>query len=417
LLDAYLKEDGAIVQEFMEAAFHTYMPQKLSHEIATALYGDIVESSVGRLEQFSACAYAHFLQYGLKLKEDAEYEVNSADIGTIYHEVMKRFAEFLKENGYHWTDFSLDEADEFVDQTIQKLAREYENALFYSSEESLHAISDMAEVLKRSIHTLKYHMTKGLFEPKRFEVPFYMGEQIKAKGRIDRIDTFEKDGEVYVKVVDYKSGKNDFDPVAFYFGLKMQLAVYMKAAVLLEQNEQRDKHVIPAALVYYQFQNPFVEEENNELIGADGSVIKEALEEKIRKKMQITGLVSEEDTVIMALDREFETESDVMQLKRKKDGSFYKGSMTGTRKQFDLLMDYVDYKMSEVEKRVYEGEIAVNPYRRKDKNACQYCNYRSVCHFDERIEGYHMRNLDKATEEEAWDNIAKALGKEREDGN
>jgi hypothetical protein len=40
-----------------------------------------------------------------------------------------------------------------------------------------------------------------------------------------------------------------------------------------------------------------------------------------------------------------------------------------------------------------------------------------VCHFDERIGGYHMRNLDKATEEEAWDNIAKALGKEREDGN
>ena len=418
LLDAYLKEQGEeIISQFLEAAFYQYEPKKLPAALAQALYGDIVESSVGRLEQFSACAYAHFLKYGMRLKEDAEFEVSSADVGNLYHEVMKRFAEFLKERGYHWTDFPLNEADAFIEQLMEKLSKEYENALFYSSEESLYAISDMTAILKRTIHTLRYQMAKGLFTPKSFEVPFYLGDKIKAKGRIDRIDTFEKDGEVYVKVVDYKSGKNEFDPVEFYFGLKMQLAVYMKAAVALEEEKQTDKHVIPAALVYYQFQNPYVEEEGGDLTGADGTVSEEALERKIREKMKMTGLVSEDDAVILALDKEFETESDVMPVKRKKDGSFYKNSITGTREQLELLMDYVDYKIEEVGKRVYAGEIEINPYKKKDKNACQYCTFKGICHFDEKIEGYRMRQLDQTDADLAWQEIARVLGKEKESGN
>jgi ATP-dependent helicase/nuclease subunit B len=128
--------------------------------------------------------------------------------------------------------------------------------------------------------------------------------------------------------------------------------------------------------------------------------------------MKMTGLVSEEEQVIRAMDREFETESDVIPLKRKKDGCFTANSITASQAQMELLMEYVDHKMSEVEKKVYEGEIAVNPYCKDKKNACTYCSYKGICHFDPRIEGFRMRDLDRIGQDEAWNLIADAVGKE-----
>ena len=409
LLSAYRKNGGeGLVSMFMDSAFYTYQPVKLSEEIARALYGDIIESSVGRLEMFSSCAYAHFLKYGMSLAKQKEYEVDSADIGNIYHEMMKRFSEFLKENGYTWADFPKEEAEKFVDETMDKLSKEYENALFYSTASDLYVMKDMSAVLKRTILTLRYQMAKGMFEPRSFEVPFYMGDKIKTKGRIDRIDTFTKDGNVYVKVVDYKSGKHQFDPVEFYFGLKMQLAVYMKAAVDMTEKENPKENVVPAALVYYQFQNPFVELEGNEAMGADGSFMMSVLEDKVHEKMKLTGLVCEDEEVILAMDKEFETQSDIMSVKRKKDGSFYQNSITGTRKQMELLMDYADYKIKEVGERVYQGEITANPYEMKGETACKYCSFHSVCHFDTAVDGYAVRRLDAIKEDEAWEKMEDA---------
>ena len=97
------------------------------------------------------------------------------------------------------------------------------------------------------------------------------------------------------------------------------------------------------------------------------------LEDKVHEKMKLTGLVCEDEEVILAMDKEFETQSDIMSVKRKKDGSFYQNSITGTRKQMELLMDYADYKIREVGERVYQGEITANPYEMKGETACKYC--------------------------------------------
>jgi len=407
LLKAFEAEDREGLVSFLtEASFYAAPQKELPMELARALYGDIVESSVGRLEQFSACAYAHFLRYGLKLKEQSEFELEASDIGNMFHEVMKLFSEYLKERGEHWGTFDITEADRFVERTMEKLAKEYESALFYDSASNRYAVEDMKKVLKRTIKTLRFQLSRGLFEPRSFEVPFYVGDKIKARGRIDRIDTFEKDGNVYVKVVDYKSGSHKFDPVELYFGLNMQLSVYMNAAVTLEKQRKQnaDKDIIPAALVYYQFQNPYVDLENE-------GYKEELAEEKILEKMQISGLVSERDTVLHAMDQEFETASAVMPVKRKKDGSLSSTSITGTTEQFSLLMEYADYKIKEIGERVYKGDISVNPYQKDDRNACTYCSYKGVCHFDTKVEGFVMRKLDKMSADEAWDKMSECLGR------
>ena len=58
-----------------------------------------------------------------------------------------------------------------------------------------------------------------------------MGRLLNLRGRIDRMDVFEDEDKVYVKIMDYKSGSTSFDLALLYHGLQLQLVVYMDAAL------------------------------------------------------------------------------------------------------------------------------------------------------------------------------------------
>lgn len=73
-------------------------------------------------------------------------------------------------------------------------------------------------------------------------------ESMRLQGRIDRVDLAEEDDQIFVKIIDYKSGEKQFDLAALYYGLQLQLVVYMNAAVEMERKKHPDKEVVPAAL-------------------------------------------------------------------------------------------------------------------------------------------------------------------------
>ena len=60
------------------------------------------------------------------------------------------------------------------------------------------------------------------------------------QGVIDRVDTCEDDDEILMKVIDYKSGMKKFELEPFYYGLEMQLVIYMNAAeeIYKENNDE-----------------------------------------------------------------------------------------------------------------------------------------------------------------------------------
>lgn len=407
LFEAYKQAGEAeFIENTKNAAFYRYVPESISAELAKAIYGEVIESSVGRIEHFSACAFSHFMQYGMKLRADKEYEIAPADIGNMYHELMQRFSEFLKQNHYQWKDFPMEEATDYVEQMMDELAISYEGALFYDTAGNKNALDDMKRVLIRSIQTMRYQLSQGLFEPKYFEVPFKVGDTIQAKGRIDRIDSFEKDGITYLKVVDYKSSDRSFDPVKMYFGLEIQLAVYLKAAVAIEKEKHKKNQVVPAAMVYYQLQDPYVEMDQIENVSIS------ELEEKIYEQMRPKGLINASDLVLNAMDVSDSDKSLVMHVSKNKSGAVSKTSQVANENQLQLLMDYADYKMRQVGQQVYSGEASVSPYEYGGKNACEYCGYKSVCHFDSKIDGYATRKLDKMSAEEAWIKMEEEMRKE-----
>lgn len=395
-------------EALLSAAFYEYAPVPLAEETAKKLFGEIVHTSVSRLEQFSACAYAHFLKYGLKLSEEEEYTFEAVDMGNLYHETLYRFGTYMMEGPYNWFNCPKSEADRFIDEAVDAFAAEYGDTVIYDTARNEAQKERAKGILKTTVESLSYQLKKGLFEPVCCEMPFSIKGGVDIYGKVDRLDVAKKDGKTYIKVLDYKSGAHKFDPARLLFGLDLQLAVYMNAAVAGEQKENPEREVVPSAIFYYRIEDPVTE-------GTPGEG-NEARMEKVREKLKVQGLICEEDAVLELLDQSLTQESSVIPVKRKKSGELSSVSQTATRAEFDLIGRFATQKVRQIAEEIKKGEIRVRPCQDGMGSACDYCSYKSVCGYEKKIPGYESLVVD-VTKEAAYEAMEKAVnGKERAAG-
>jgi ATP-dependent helicase/nuclease subunit B len=248
LLSLYDQDDlvKPLLQNMKQAAFFEYTRYPLTKEIATMLYGKILYHSISRIELYAGCEYAHFLQYGLNLQERATYSFENSDLGNLYHQVLELFASALEEEKLSWFTFNKEDAKKLLSHCVERVTSNYGDTILYSSARYQYAIRRLMRVLERTVDTLQYQLKQGSFKPSQFELSFSLMEDLEGiqiplsgeermylRGRIDRVDTYIKEDALYVKVIDYKSGNKDFDLASLYYGLQLQLIVYMNAALQL----------------------------------------------------------------------------------------------------------------------------------------------------------------------------------------
>lgn len=381
------------------AAFRRYRESGLSRIVARALYGQQLENSVSRLETYAACACRHFLQYGLSLQEREEFGFEASDMGTVYHAVLENFAGKLAESNLTWWDFTEDFAAKAVKESVEAYAATYGETVLYSSARNEYAITRMSRILTRTVLTLQKHLKQGSFQPDDYELSFRFAEDLDSihvdlsedekmhlQGRIDRIDVSEDAEHVYVKVIDYKSGNRKFDLAALYYGLQLQLVVYMNAAMEMESRKHPDKEIVPAALLYYHIDDPTIE--------TPVELTDEQINEQILAKLRMNGVVNSDPEVVERLDRYMQDKSVVIPVEKKKDGSFSARSSVLSREEMQLISSYVDAKIRSIGREILDGKIAANPYEKGNEEACTYCAYKKVCGFDGSIPGYEKRQLE-----------------------
>lgn len=413
------------IASLIETAFARYEDTPLTKAVTTALYGVSLLNSVSRLEKYAACAYAHFLQYGLRLREREEYSFEAADMGNLFHGVLEIFADKLAGRGYTWLDFPAEAGREMVAEALEACAASYGETILYSNARNRHLLGRLERILNRTVRTLQTQLQRGRFMPEAFEVSFDVledldslnialsgQEKLRLRGRIDRVDTCETEDRVYVKVIDYKSGERRFDLAALYYGLQLQLVVYMNAAVELTQKKHPGKEAVPAAMLYYRVADPMVEETE--------SLTPEEINEKILRELKMTGIVNKNDEAVKMLDSEFTDKSDILPLERKKDGNFSAVSSVIAEEDMQMVSNYVNHKIRQLGREIMDGTISVNPCELGSDQACTYCAYKQVCGYDAGTAGYQPRKLEKLGNTEALERMREetesgAAGAEQEE--
>ena len=404
LLSEEHREEG---KKLVEAAFFTYEQKGIGKAAARALYGPVINGSVTRMEQYATCAYAHFLNYGLELMERQQYELAAMDIGNLFHDSIDLWFARMKEEGRDFKTLTEEERKSLVHECVTLVTEEYGNTVLKSSARNAYLASKVERITDKTVWALSEQLKKGDFTPVGFEVSFSAADHLKAmrlplsgeeavhlRGRIDRMDLCEDEEAVYVKIIDYKSGSTTFDLTALYYGLQLQLVVYMDAAMEMEQRKRPDKPVVPAGIFYYNINDPVVDKE--------GEISDEELSQKVLKKLRMNGLVNTDLNTISHLDHEIITESDVIPVAIKNGIIQESRSSVAGGNRFAALRQFVQDKLKTEGREILDGTIDVNPYKQGNKTACDYCPYHAVCGFDLKTEGYGFRKFKALKSDEIW---------------
>ena len=406
------KEYRELVNRLIDAAYYVNPQESISKGVAEALYGTELSNSASRLEQFAKCACSHFLSYGLMLRERVRYEFNMADMGTFLHNSLDLFARKVREQGKSWIDLEDAERDALAENCVTEVVEKSGETILLSSARNAYIINRVKRMVKRSVWALQNQLKQGEFYPALTEWAFgekdnidslnfdlAAGQKLYLKGRIDRIDVCQdKENHLYVKVIDYKSGTTQLDLIKLYYGLQIQLALYLNAALELEKKRFPDKIVQPAGVFYYNTKDPILNKED----------VKnpENPQEEILKKLKMDGICSSEPEILQKLDKNLavgkSVESFAVPVKYTAKGTFSSNSKVANQKEFAIMMEYVQDKAKKIGREILKGNTSVNPFEWKKENACEYCPYKEICGFDEKLPGYEYRKLEKDKSSNLW---------------
>lgn len=424
------REYEDILKKMVNEAYYTNNDKFIKRTVAELIYKN-ADKSVTEIEKYASCAYAHFLRYGLKLRERKTYEIELPDIGTIFHNTLDMFSKELIIQGKNWRDIDEIEQGNITDKCVDNVVEDYGGKVLYSSKRNEYMINRIKRMARKTVWALCNHVKEGDFTPTGFEVSFTSKDNLQAtnirldddsyiglRGSIDRVDTcVAENNDTYVKVIDYKSSSKDFDPSLFNEGIQLQLMVYMSVALDGQRNLHKDKNVKPAGVFYYTIDDPFIDKDEklaNSLRVVKGNFLEEKsiIDKSVLEKLTMKGIVSSNPEVIEKIDKSMVDEegnliakanSKVIKLGISAKGDFKSNSNAIAEEDFDLLIgktcDLIKEKVSDMK----NGIIDKNPYKADKSCACTYCEFASVCNFDIKFEdnSYHKiykKSLDEVIE-------------------
>ncbi len=366
------------------------------------LYGEKLTLSASQIDRLAQCRLAYFLQYGLFVKERTVAEVNPAEFGTYVHAVMEyTVSEVMELGGFRQVGveemvaIARKHSDNYAAERFTELDSQREQYLFLRNWDELEQI----------VRDLWDEMQHCQFVPVGFEVGFGENQDISEidvsgktmaaslRGFVDRVDLWNDGRNNYFRVVDYKTGKKDFDYCDIYNGYGLQMLLYLFALedgglTMLGDNS------VPAGVQYFPARAP--------LESADGILTDEEARAVHKKNRKRKGLLLLDEAVLSAMEDTQKPER--MPYSRKKDGTL-SGNLAD-RKQFQLLKRYVFQKVGELVDEIASGAVAPNPYTRGIYSACSYCPYSAVCH-KLTVEG--RRNYQAITDGRFWEDVTREV--------
>lgn len=382
--------DSATLRAFLEESDYAGKLQNLDQiavgerekiddtAVARRLFGEKLTVSASRFEDFNRCPFMYFCRKGLGLYPPTQLQISGAEQGTAIHKCMY---EMLK--NYDRDDFVAAESDELSvkikcaldDYYTEKLGGDFgKTARFLAVYDKL-----QSTVLEILLH-LQEEFAQGEFYPTDFELkiadggeasPIRLktagGQEISFIGIIDRVDSLEKNGKTYVRVVDYKSGEKTFRLEDILYGLNLQMLLYL-FTITGRGGDGRYCDALPAGVLY-------MPSKDVEAALARAATEKEQADER-NKTLKMQGILLDDDAVIAAMERDV---AGVYIPVKLSNGGYTKASKLIGAAQFERLRRYSEELLIAMAERLGRGEIEAVPLAKKNARPCAYCDYWSIC--------------------------------------
>lgn len=396
----YMKNDRSRLENSLKSLNYTNIPEKINKKEIQKLYGDTLTTSISQLEKYSACPFSYYLQYGLKLADKETAKIQPIDTGTFMHEVIDEFFYKIEEQQISIKTIDENEINNIIDQIIDEKLNLKKNYIFTMMKKYVILVKRLRKAIKMSMKYIVNSLKYSDFEVLGHEIEFKKGKQydpieieledgkkVQITGKIDRVDIAKTEDGNYIRIIDYKSSIKNIDLNEVEAGLQLQLLTYVDAMCEKEGTK-------PAGALYFSLIEP--------IIKSSKKLTEEQIEEEIKKQFKMNGLILADVNIVKKMDKTLESgNSQIIPAYINKEGNLSDKPNSVNRKQFERLQKYTIKLLKQISESILTGNINIKPYYsiKKKSTPCEYCSYKSICNFDNRMannEYNYIPNKEKA---------------------
>ncbi len=392
-MEEYLNRYGYAerVQKLYEAASNKEYAVQDS-ELAKKLFGSELHLSASKFERYQNCRFLYFCSDGLKAKPRKRAELNPLETGVLIHDVIYQLMSDSQLSLCEMEDSAL---KSFIRARLDEYIATKMGGAQTKTKRFLYLYHRISNTLFQIISHLREEARQSQFVPTDFELQIGRGGSVQAKeliasdgtkimleGRIDRVDTYEKDGVKYVRVIDYKTGTKEFKLSDVIYGLNMQMLLYLFSIWDTPRGKYRGS--IPAGILYMPAKAP------KPSLGREAE--QADIEAQLKKSYCMNGLLLDDEEVLKAMDEEIggvfipvkrlAKEKVVEENGKERIVKFTESSPIVTLGELGKLKRYTESLICDMVRELHRGSIEAVPLS-GGSVACSYCDFRSVCNHQE----------------------------------
>jgi ATP-dependent helicase/nuclease subunit B len=376
--------------------------ENLSPKIAEKIYGNVLRTSVSRLEEFAACPFRFFVRSGLRADERKVFELDARERGSFQHDVLKHFHEQILGEGKRWRDLTPDEARKRIVKIANELMQNFRGGLLSETAQSRFAARAMTDSLQDfAAVSVAWLRGQNEFEPVAAELDFGSkespqtaweidlanGHKLALTGRIDRVDLWrDENGTAAAIVLDYKSSQKKLDAIFVEQGIQLQLLAYLNVLRHWKNPKEifgADK-LIPAGVFYVNLRGQFENGTREEILAGAEDSRRAAYKHNGRFDADFLG----------KLDSTAQRDQFNYQLKN--NGELYANSKEALpRAEFEKLLDRVEIQLRDFGNAIFSGVANVNPYKKGKQVPCEFCDYQAACRIDKWTHKFRLLSAAK----------------------
>ena len=348
-----------------------------SQETARALFGKTMRMSPSKVDRFHQCRFAYFCERGLGVRAPRKAELSPMESGTVVHYVLQQITS--RYPGKALCDLSEETIREMVRQYLDDYLQEAMGGEPEKTARFKYLFTRMSNTLVRLIRHLALEFSVTQFEAVAFEMPIAEnssvtplrlqtpdGADIWVEGIVDRVDVMKKGDKRFVRVVDYKTGTKTFDFTDIYYGINLQMLIYLFSICQNGKDDMAD--LIPAGVLYMPGKAGF--------LSADRHADQETMEKKQKSTLKMNGLVLADPGVLEGMEA---GANGVFIPAKLKNGAIDAKSSVATLAQLGKLKKHIESLLLQMAKTLWSGQIQALPLEEKQYDMCAGCAYRGVC--------------------------------------
>lgn len=421
----------------------TNAAEPLNEELTTQLYGEDFQASVSRIEQYYSCPYAHFASYGLKLSERTEFRLESFAVGDLFHEALRKI---LSDQGEPIPPNNFAACLSKAEETINELAEYFSYSILKSSARFEYIKVKLIKIVARTIYALLNQNQYSKFVPIAHEKPFGKRDEkttdeedknrlepleikldhdrkMYVRGQIDRIDAHIDAKTLYLRVIDYKSSGRTLNFTEVYNGISLQLLTYLDVAMqnipVLAKSNAYLKELSNLEQMIVQAAGMFYVHVHNPILSLEDYTKQEKIETERQASYKMSGYLLKDTQVAQWMDKTLDVGQKSIIVPAgftTKTEPTFNGTTSKVIEEENManLQQFVHHKMRHAGNKIYEGDTSIKPYSLGTKTACKYCNFKSVCQFDQTEAGNSFNELQKLKDADVFETIKEVCSHDNE---